>query len=58
MKYLTIQEIQCVGPDSCEDRIDALMEALLDLEAVDNAITDPDLAAESKHWPRRCSDDR
>lgn len=46
MKYLTIQEIQCVGPGSCEQRIDPLMEALLDLEAVDDAITDPDLAAD------------
>jgi hypothetical protein len=46
MKYLTIQEIQCVGPDSCEHRLDPLMEALLDLEAADAAITDPDLAAD------------
>jgi len=46
MKYLTIQEIQCVGPDSCEQRVDPLMEALLDLEAVDDAVTDPDLAAD------------
>jgi hypothetical protein len=46
MKYLTIQEIQCVGPDSCEERIDPLMEAPLDLEAIDDAITDPDLAAD------------
>jgi hypothetical protein len=41
MKYLTIQEIQCVGPDSCEERIDPLMEALLDLEMIDDAITAP-----------------
>ena len=46
MKYLTIQEIQCVSPGSCEERIDPLLEALLDLEAVDDAITDPDLAAD------------
>lgn len=46
MKYLTIQEIQCVGPDSCDQRLYPLMEALLDLEAVDAAITDPDLAAD------------
>jgi len=46
MKYLTIQEIHCVGPGSCEQRIDPLTEALLDLEAVDDAITDPDLAAD------------
>jgi hypothetical protein len=46
MKYLTIQEIHCVGPDSCEQRLDPLMEALLDLEVVGDAITDPDLAAD------------
>jgi hypothetical protein len=46
MKYLTTQEIQCVGPDSCEQRTDPLMEAFLDLEAADHAITDPDLAAD------------
>ena len=46
MKYLTIQEIHCGGPDSREQRIDPLTEALLDLEAVDDAITDPDLAAD------------
>jgi hypothetical protein len=46
MKYLTIQQIQCVGPDSCEQRLDPLMEAFLDLEVVDAAITDPDLAAD------------
>ena len=46
MKYLTIQEIQCVGPDSCEERIDPLMEVLLDLEVVDDAIADPDLGAD------------
>jgi hypothetical protein len=46
MKYLTVQEIQCVGPDSCEQRINPLMEALFDLEAADAAIADPDLAAD------------
>jgi hypothetical protein len=46
LKYLTIQEIQCVGPDSCEEHIDTLMGALLDLEAVGDAITDPDLAVD------------
>ena len=46
IKYLTIQEIHCVGPDSFEQRVDPLTEALLDLEAVDDAITDPDLAAD------------
>jgi hypothetical protein len=46
MKYLTIQEIKCAGPDSCEQRLEPLMDALLDLEAADAAITDPDLAAD------------
>lgn len=46
MKYLTVQDIQCVGPASCEPRLDPLMEALLDLEEADEAITDPDLAAD------------
>lgn len=46
MKYLTVQEIKCVGPASCEPRLDPLMEALLDLEEADAAITDPDIAAD------------
>jgi hypothetical protein len=46
MKYLTIQEMKCVGPDSCEQRLEPLMDALLDLEAADAAVTDPDLAAD------------
>jgi hypothetical protein len=46
MKYLTIQEIQCVGEASCQPRLDPLMEALLNLEEADAAITDPDLAAD------------
>jgi hypothetical protein len=46
MKYLAIQEIQCVGPGSSEQDIDQLTEALLDLEVVDDAMTDPDLAAD------------
>jgi hypothetical protein len=33
MKYLTIQEIQCVSRDACEQQIDSLVEALLDLES-------------------------
>lgn len=45
MKYLTVQEIKCVHPGAREPRLDLLMEALLDLEAVDDAIIDPDLAA-------------
>ncbi|WP_300610621.1 hypothetical protein [Trebonia sp.] len=47
MKYLTVQEVQCVGLDSCEPRLDPLMDALLDLEKTDPAITDPDLAADT-----------
>lgn len=46
MKYLTVQEIQCTGPASCEPRLDPLMEALLALEEADEAIADPDLAAD------------
>jgi hypothetical protein len=46
MKYLTIQEIKCAGRNPFEERIDPLMEALLDLEEADTAITDPDLAAD------------
>lgn len=46
MKYLTVQEVACIGPTACEKRLDPLMEALLDLEEVDEAIMDPDLAAD------------
>lgn len=46
MKYLTVQEVQCVGSASCEPRLDPLMEALLNLEEADAAIADPDLAAD------------
>lgn len=46
MKYLTVQEVSCIGPDSCGPRLDPLMEALLDLEAAGDGITDPDLAAD------------
>jgi hypothetical protein len=46
MKYLAIQEIQCVGPGSSEQDIDQLTEALLDLEVVDDSMTDPDLVAD------------
>jgi len=46
MKYMTIQEVQCVGDLSIFDaRLDDLMNALLDLEENDAAIEDPDLAA-------------
>jgi hypothetical protein len=47
VKYLTIQEIQCVGPADCESRIEPLMDALLDLEEADAMIADPDLAADT-----------
>jgi hypothetical protein len=46
MTYLTVQEIQSVGPISCEGRLDALMEVVLNLETLDDLITDPDLAAD------------
>lgn len=45
MKYLTVQEIQYVGPGTCESRLEPLMDALLDLEEADETIMDPDLAA-------------
>jgi hypothetical protein len=47
VKYLTIQEIQCVGPADCESRLELLMDALLYLEEADAMITDPDLAADT-----------
>ncbi|HUY48036.1 MAG TPA: hypothetical protein VMV92_20305 [Streptosporangiaceae bacterium] len=46
MKYLTVQEITCSDPGAFEERLDALMEALLCLEGADSAIEDPDLAAD------------
>jgi hypothetical protein len=46
MKYLTVQEVACIGPGPCDDRLDPLMEALLALEEADEAIIDPDLAAD------------
>ena len=46
MKYLTVQEVACIGPESCGSRLDPLMEELLELAATDTAIADPDLAAE------------
>lgn len=46
MKYLTVQEIRCVGPGTREPRLAPLMNALLDLEGADETITDPDLAAD------------
>jgi hypothetical protein len=46
MKYLTVQEVQYVGPATCEPRLELLMDALLDLEEADATVTDPDLAAD------------
>lgn len=46
MKYLTVQEIRCVGPGALEPRLDPLVNALLDLEEADDAVADPDLAAD------------
>lgn len=40
MKYLTVQEIHPVGPDTCESRLEPLMNALLDLEEADEAVMD------------------
>jgi hypothetical protein len=45
VKYLTVLEVQCVGTTSCGSRLTPLMDALLDLEDADPAISDPDLAA-------------
>ncbi|GIH71680.1 MULTISPECIES: hypothetical protein [Sphaerimonospora] len=46
MKYLTIQEVLCVGDLSgFEARLDELMNSLLDLAEQDTYIEDPDLAA-------------
>jgi hypothetical protein len=42
--YVVIQEITYPG-DLTGDRLDALMDALMDVEATDPAISDPDLAA-------------
>ncbi len=46
MKYLTVQEITYADVPTFGSRLDALMEALLSLEADDSAIEDPDLAAD------------
>jgi len=46
MKYLTVQEVLCVGDLSDFDaRLGDLMNALIDLEDQDSSIEDPDLAA-------------
>jgi hypothetical protein len=46
VKYLTIQQVMCSDPESCAPRLGPLMEALLDLEDADSAISDPDLATD------------
>jgi hypothetical protein len=43
-EYVVIQEIAYTG-DLTGDRLDALMDALADVEVTDPAITDPELAA-------------
>jgi hypothetical protein len=46
MKYMTIQQVQCIGDlTHFDEHLDELMTALLDLEDSDPAIEDPDLAA-------------
>ena len=42
--YVVIQEVAYTG-DLTGDRLDALMDALMEVEAADPAITDPDVAA-------------
>ena len=47
MKYLTVQEVRCIGlMSSCASRLEPLMDALLDLEEADAAVEDPDIAAD------------
>lgn len=43
--YLVIHEIAYRGDELSQDRLDKLMNALLDVENGDDGITDPDLAA-------------
>jgi hypothetical protein len=45
VKYLTVQQVRCIGLESCEPRLEPLMDALLDLEEADPSIEDPDIAA-------------
>jgi hypothetical protein len=45
--YLVIHEITCTG-DLSSERLDGLMNALLDVESGDDAIAEPDLAASLK----------
>jgi hypothetical protein len=46
VRYQTVQQVRCVGPGSCEPRLEPLMDALLDLEETDACIEDPDIAAD------------
>lgn len=46
MRFLTVQEIRSVGAASCGPLLAPLMAALLDLEATDLAISDPDITAD------------
>ncbi|MEV0612879.1 hypothetical protein AB0I81_06100 [Nonomuraea sp. NPDC050404] len=46
MKYMTVQQVRYSGElERFDERLDELMNALLDLEDMDPAIEDPDLAA-------------
>jgi hypothetical protein len=46
MKYMTVQQVRYGGDlERFDERLDELMNALLDLEDMDPAIEDPDLAA-------------
>lgn len=45
MKYLTIQQVTCTRP-KYGPQLDPLMDALLILEEADEAIADPELAAD------------
>ena len=46
MKYVTVQQVKCIGLQSCASRLEPLMDALLDLEEADAAVEDPDIAAD------------
>jgi hypothetical protein len=46
MRYTTLQEIRHLGAASCGPRLAPLMQALLDVEASDESVSDPDLAAD------------
>jgi hypothetical protein len=46
MRFMTTQEIRHLGPSSCGPRLAPLMAALLDIEAVDTSVMDPDLSAD------------